>query len=558
MEIRNPRKWIFNMDYKTLLFLGIFISFSISTELFSQSLTLVGDAKLSLKGKGVIFSAPSIQLKDNSQLSNPENITLTKSDFIKITGKDAKIITRLLAKGEISRIAVGIDGKTNLTIKNTGSNTTFIVGMEVLSDSDALPYLWRIEAAEKSGSESAGLQFSWEKEDEPASFYPKALARRMDSQWLFLKNQSLSGELVSLEDFKEFGPSALAFAVKSSLVDSDGDGVPDILEIQQDSDYEDPFAYLDTDGDGVPDYIELIQNSDPSNPLSYLDSDGDSVADYIFDRSVVVLLFASELQVPWGYPEMDQFLTDSISGMLGTGMIVDLAIHWDKSNVNIYKSGNYQIEGEIGYPIGVFDGYHLSANVAVEILPKPAPLDVVLDNDSFTASSEAFFLPVGRFDVLDPVDDIHEIMLYNEGYDNGFFEIKDKILYWSSDERAEGKTSFTIIIRVTDRDGNTLDKFFEIHRTRMPFEEIHIPNTFTPNGDGINDVWAVSELRAYQGARIQIFDGGGVRVFYTENPDIGWNGKRDGKDMPIGTYYWTIEIRESGETRRGVLNMLRK
>ncbi|MFO7823911.1 MAG: gliding motility-associated C-terminal domain-containing protein [Cyclobacterium sp.] len=538
--------------------LGIFIFFSISAALFSQSLTLVGEAQLSLRGEGVIFSTPSIHLKDNSRLINPENITLTKSDYINITSKDAKIITRLLSKGEIAKIAVGIDGKTNLTIRNTGANTTFIVGMEAHSEADALPYIWKIQATEKSGAESASLAFAWEKEAEPAAFYPKALANKMDSQWLFLKDQTLSGEMASLEDFTEFGPSASSFTVKSSLSDADEDGVPDILEIQQGSDYDDPLAYLDTDGDGVPDYIELIQNSAPLNPLSFLDSNGDGVADYIRDRSLVVLLYASTMQVPWGYTEMDQFLTNSISAILGSGLIVDAAVSWDKADLNIYKKGIYQIAGEINYPRGVLNVYNLSANIAVEILPKPAPLDILLDSDSFNGSSNESILPVGRFEILDPIDDIHEIMLYNEGYDNGLFEIRDNMLYWNSEERAEGRTSFNIIVRVTDRDGNTLDKFFEINRTRMPFEDIRVPNTFTPNGDGINDFWDVRDLRLYQGARIQVFDGGGVRVFYTENPDIGWDGKRNGRDLPIGAYYWVIEIRESGESRKGILNLLRK
>ncbi|WP_158860403.1 gliding motility-associated C-terminal domain-containing protein [Lunatibacter salilacus] len=558
MEIRNPRKWIFNMDYKILSFLGIFIFLSVSTELFSQGLTLVGDAKLSLKGEGVIFSAPSILLKDNSQLSNPENITLTKSDFIRITSKDAKIITRLLSKGEISKIAVGIDGKTSLTIKNTGSNTTFIVGMEVLSDSDALPYVWKVEAAQKSGSESVNLGFSWEKVDEPLSFFPKALANRTGSQWHFLKEQTLSGEMASLEDFDQFESFASYFTVKSSMVDTDGDGVPDILEIQQGSDYDDLLDYLDTDGDGVPDYVEMIQNSNALDPWSYLDSNGDGIADYIRDRSVVVLLFASELQVPWGYQEIDQFLTDTISGMLGSGIIADLAVNWDKSNLDSYKRGIYQIKSEINFPRGVLNIYELAANIAVEVLPKPAPIDVTLDNDTFDGGSVEPIIRVGKLEVLDPLDDIHEITLLNDGYDNGFFEIKDDVLYWSSDQRAEGKTTFTVIVRVTDRDGNMLDKLIEIKRNRKPLDEIWVPNTFTPNGDGLNDFWEVPDLRVYQGARIQIFDGGGIRVFYTENPDIGWDGIKDGKDMPIGAYYWTIEIRELGEIRRGVLNLLRK
>ncbi|SNS79880.1 hypothetical protein SAMN06295967_1411, partial [Belliella buryatensis] len=32
----------------------------------------------------------------------------------------------------------------------------------------------------------------------------------------------------------------------------------------------------------------------------------------------------------------------------------------------------------------------------------------------------------------------------------------------------------------------------------------------------------------------------------------------EGKEMPVGSYYWTLEVRETGEVRKGILNLLRK
>jgi gliding motility-associated-like protein len=111
---------------------------------------------------------------------------------------------------------------------------------------------------------------------------------------------------------------------------------------------------------------------------------------------------------------------------------------------------------------------------------------------------------------------------------------------------------------VTDRDGNTFDKFLEITRTRPSISSLDIYNTFTPNGDGINDDWGVPEIRFYSGARILVFDGGGVLVFNTDNPAILWDGTHDGKNLPVGSYFWIIEVDETGETRRGIVNLLRK
>ena len=194
----------------------------------------------------------------------------------------------------------------------------------------------------------------------------------------------------------------------------------------------------------------------------------------------------------------------------------------------------------------------------VIVLPKPAPLDVALTNDVFEGSTTIFFIPVGAFVVDDPVDNIHVVSLYGDGYDNKYFYIQDNILYWNSAERAPGKTIFTIVVRVLDRDGNTIEKFFEITRTRPSLNEVIIYNTFTPNGDRFNDNWGVPEIRFYEGARISVYERGGIRVFYTENPDIRWDGTYNGKEMPVGSYYWVIQIEETGETRRGIVNLLRK
>jgi len=188
----------------------------------------------------------------------------------------------------------------------------------------------------------------------------------------------------------------------------------------------------------------------------------------------------------------------------------------------------------------------------------PFSRDVLLDNSSFTGSVTDYAVPVGAFVVDDPWDDIHAVTLLGLGYDNRYFEIRDNRLFWNSPERVEGRSVFTIIIRVTDRDGNTLDKFFEVSRIRIDVSQIEIYNAFTPNGDGRNDTWGVPELRFYGGVRIRVFERSGERVFYSEDPDIRWDGSYNGKEMPVGTYFWTIEVKETGEVRRGLLNLLRK
>jgi gliding motility-associated-like protein len=72
-----------------------------------------------------------------------------------------------------------------------------------------------------------------------------------------------------------------------------------------------------------------------------------------------------------------------------------------------------------------------------------------------------------------------------------------------------------------------------------------IPNTFSPNGDNINDVWRIEYLKSYPTARVQVFTRTGQLVFESKGVYEPWNGAIKGKPLPMDTYYYIIEP-ESG------------
>ena len=190
-------------------------------------------------------------------------------------------------------------------------------------------------------------------------------------------------------------------------------------------------------------------------------------------------------------------------------------------------------------------------------------LDLSLSNASFVGSTTQFFIPIGDFTVKTSRTTTSTkaplfTSLNGSGYDNRYFYINDNVLFWNSAEPAPGKETFLILAQVLDRKGNAVTKFFEIKRSRTAFSSLVVANTFTPNGDGTNDKWTVPGLRFYEGARISVFDKVGSRMFYTEIPDQGWDGTFNGKELPIGSYFWVIEALEVGEMRRGILNLIRK
>ena len=360
------------------------------------------------------------------------------------------------------------------------------------------------------------------------------------------------------EDGQPISINLGAIVVEDLTLDTDGDGVPDYIEIRENTDSKDPGKYLDTDGDLVPDYIESRDGTDVNNPKAFKDTDLDGIPDYVQVRSIKSSTL-EEVVLIWGMANPLSKLPAKVDVEIHSGEKKSLDLVWDKTEtVNILKRGTYELTGTIAVPKGYFNAYNIKGKVRVIVLPKPAPRDVTIDNSTFAGSTTVFFIGVGAFQVNDPVDNIHVVSFLGDGYDNKFFSITNNILYWNSAERAPGKTTFSIVVRVTDRDGNTLDKFFEIKRTRPDFSSLIITNTFSPNRDRFNDTWGVPEVRFYEGARISVYDRGGLRLFYTENPDIRWDGTYNGKEMPVGTYYWVIQIKETGEIRRGVLNLIRK
>jgi gliding motility-associated-like protein len=260
------------------------------------------------------------------------------------------------------------------------------------------------------------------------------------------------------------------------------------------------------------------------------------------------------IETAWGknpnLPAQVQVLTTN-------GQFIPMDIIWTTSGLNIFARGVYVISGTITLTDGIVNPLGVRPTATIRVLPKPAPQNLTLSNNSFEGSTSAFNIVIGRLIVIDPVDAVHSLSLATTVADNRYFTITNNVLYWNSPERAEGRERFSVRITLTDRDGNRIERDFEIIRTRKTLQSIRIPNTFTPNGDGVNDSWGVAEIRFFAGASIQIYERSGQRLFLTINPDTGWDGTHNGKPLPVGTYYWIIQIKETGEIRKGVLNLMR-
>ncbi|MGC8823978.1 MAG: gliding motility-associated C-terminal domain-containing protein [Bacteroidales bacterium] len=89
--------------------------------------------------------------------------------------------------------------------------------------------------------------------------------------------------------------------------------------------------------------------------------------------------------------------------------------------------------------------------------------------------------------------------------------------------------------------------------------DIKPDDAFTPNGDGINDFWYIPRAEYFPDIHVRVFNRWGDIVYESigyNNADKVWNGKRKGKDLPIGTYYYVITM-SGGKTAKGTVAIIR-
>lgn len=100
---------------------------------------------------------------------------------------------------------------------------------------------------------------------------------------------------------------------------------------------------------------------------------------------------------------------------------------------------------------------------------------------------------------------------------------------------------------------------FELGVCILPPTPIFIPDIFSPNDDGLNDVLFVRGL-GIESMQFEVYDRWGERVFESQHPDNGWDGRFRGRTMPSGAYTWVLKARlNNGKTdsRSGTVRLVR-
>lgn len=127
----------------------------------------------------------------------------------------------------------------------------------------------------------------------------------------------------------------------------------------------------------------------------------------------------------------------------------------------------------------------------------------------------------------------------------------ESIITWTPDYQINDNSliqpvvqpEYTTIYTLTVSDGEC-EKSDEV--TVFVDDDLVVPNTFSPNGDGINDTWDILGIEAYPDCHIQVFTRWGQLVFQSTgyNKDKRWDGtSASGRELAAGAYYYVINLR---------------
>jgi len=156
-------------------------------------------------------------------------------------------------------------------------------------------------------------------------------------------------------------------------------------------------------------------------------------------------------------------------------------------------------------------------------------------------------------------------------YEGTFFKLNGystaNKIYWSPNLFLSDSTSLTPTFTAKKtinyqlngiKDDCIISDIINIHVIKL---ENSPPNSFSPNGDKINDTWEIPFLQDFPNCHLQIYTRWGQTIFETTGYSYqkSWDGTYNGNLVDPGTYFYVIELRDKNlnEPIKGSLTIIR-
>lgn len=130
---------------------------------------------------------------------------------------------------------------------------------------------------------------------------------------------------------------------------------------------------------------------------------------------------------------------------------------------------------------------------------------------------------------------------------------------YTPDEPIRGLSAGTNHFTLLDKQGCIITEL-DITIMQDPCEPVTFFNTFTPNGDGANDLFRPNQSSNPIAYKLTVYNRLGQQLFESESIYDGWNGNYNGKPVPTGVYYWLCNYTMGDgqvEVQKGHVTLLR-
>jgi gliding motility-associated-like protein len=216
------------------------------------------------------------------------------------------------------------------------------------------------------------------------------------------------------------------------------------------------------------------------------------------------------------------------------GEVLDLAApnakiyHWSTGET----TQNIQISAAGKYWVDVSNGYCISSDtINISVSPK----QFSIGNDTVLCKDKILLLDAG----------IAHSYQWSTGATTQTIQVTTSGLYWIRAQ--EGTCYRTDTINVYYTPMNECDCI------------LYMPNAFTPNNDGLNDVFKALRKGGCEFLRFIIYDRWGKKVFETTDLNKGWDGRLAGKLQDNGVFVWQVIASKDGGSKimKGTVTLIK-